>query len=132
MIIKNKPQRPKKAVVIETMDCESVSLDTVVAWVNSFEGIEFKNVILGVEWSGYDCADSQASFRRKESDAEFQVKLDAYKKRLNTYNLWYATNKDEIEAELARREEVHVQRAARNIERERARLEKALAKLDKK
>jgi len=132
MILKKKPQKPKRKTHPEVRDCYGESLQTLVDWVHSFAGAELSEVTIETSHDGCGGFDLEASFNRKESDEEFQARVTSYQRKLKIYSGWYAANKKEIEAELSRREEAHIQRSNRNMEIERARLQKRLSQLDKK
>jgi hypothetical protein len=133
MILKKKPQKPKRKTHPESMNCDGASLQSIVDWVHSFDGAELKEVTIdSYRYGSHGEEELEASFNRTESDKEFQARVTSYQRKLKIYNGWYAANKKEIEAELVRRQELFVARSNRNVAAERVRLQKRLAQLDKK
>ena len=74
--------------------------------------------------NGYDGV-IEVCFERRETPAEYQVRLKTYFKKLETYTKWYEENSVEIEEEIKKREKVKEESATN----EEKRLEARLAKL---
>lgn len=65
------------------------------------ENVDNNSVCFHTE--GYCNADCCFEYTQEETDAEFAVRLEQYKKDLKKYNEWYSENKEEVERILSER-----------------------------
>lgn len=77
-----------------------------------------------LEDQGYDSSDFNVIGIRKETDAEFKRRENAYKRALKSYNEWYEKNKDKIEAEIQSRERKAKEKKQAEVKRLEAKLKK--------
>jgi hypothetical protein len=140
MIIRKRPVKPKRKTFTLSLDAEDYTLSQIKFNIEytlaeagySEEEIE-ENVgydTIKMEMYGYEYERTVAAvINLPESNAEFQRRENTYRRQLKEYNEWKKDNKEEIEAELKRREDKKNKELQRQIEKEEARLAKLKSKL---
>lgn len=121
MKLKAKPKPPKRKV--KSLD-ESLpynySVDYVMNVANRW-GVSYKEAIIDRYY---------IRATRDETDGEFLIKQAEFSQRLATYNAWYQANKKAIDKEIVKRKTAAKKKAEGKIAKEKARLQKELAKYD--
>jgi hypothetical protein len=140
MRIRKRPVKPKRKTFTLSLDAEDYTLSQIKFNIEytlaeagySEEEIE-ENVgydTIKMEMYGYEYERTVAAvINLPESNAEFQRRENTYRRQLKEYNEWKKDNKEEIEAELKRREDKKNKELQRQIEKEEARLAKLKSKL---
>lgn len=129
MRIRRKPNKPKRKDHIK-QDLGLGYYDMVDTTLQQFidaipEGIDFSDVFLEDD-SYYDEHNIRIYHIRRETDEEFQKRMDKYEVALQRYNKWYAENKEAVENELARRDKSKNDKISKQLENAK----KLVAKLE--
>ena len=123
MKLRAKPQKPERKIIEEKTEIHYYSnLESLVQWATQYTLDLTKAQIESESW---DEPNYYLSVKYKETDAQYDKRLLAYKKRLEQYDDWYNKNKEKIDAELNKSEGILDEKARREI----TLLEKKLDKL---
>ena len=95
--MKRKPTKPKRKKETVIFSCNYENLQAVVEWATEHKA-DFKDVEFAPS-SDYDSDGNEAWVQVKESDTEFQKRMDNYRSSLAVYNKWYKKNKEILEEE---------------------------------
>lgn len=116
--MKPKPQKPERKIIINHVDIpfrkDNFTLEDLRDKID--EIVSSDNYVSSSVYEAwiddcYECGPSKQcetilEFSFWEPEEDYQKRLDKYHKDLKKYNDWYEKNRDKIEAELVRREEV--------------------------
>ena len=132
-----KPTKPIRRTNIEDRHYISngALLSQIVHWAESLghplEKVEVDEDHEGEYGSYTEYSRHYFKISREESEEEYGIRLDCYETDLSAWNVWYAENKEEIEATLLARKEEANATHKKTLEREKKRLEKELKALEK-
>lgn len=125
MRLKSPPTKPKKIKKLRRrLDIDNKTLQDVIDWASSFN-TDYKNIVFNQDWYSEDSCDIQATCEIDETEAEYQVRLRAYKQEKKAYDQWYEDNQVEIEEILTKRRMAYEEARNKQIEK----LEKELKEL---
>lgn len=138
--MRRKPSRPtRKKIPVHRSMYDSISGEEILKILAEADdqGVEPKDVLLHIETYWDDC-EHAFKWDRPETDEEYQVRLEKYKKDLQKWKDWATKNKEKIDKyeqeqrAKAIEEAEHQQRMAEKEKRRRLKkLEKELAVLKK-
>lgn len=148
--IRKKPQRPKRKTITDSFwinTClHGVSLDAIEFHLRQQVKVQIEQNVyyqkIGLDLADYsnlrlkedsdwDDYSLYVLGDRQETDLEFNERLNAYKRNLKKYNKWYAENKNNIAAELDRREKEKENKKEREAEAKEKQIKKLEAELKK-
>jgi len=139
MRMKKMPNRPVR--YMERKECPIGDGDTLDKIARFFIDIGIHPTEVRFEcYNDYDDYVSCSFYASApESEEAFNAKIAKYELKLQAYNAWYERNKESIEVELAKKQEQAKEkkikaeeRAKKNLELDRIRTAKELARIDKK
>lgn len=133
MKLRPKPKKPVNSLVSRRMN---VCFETIGSIYDKLVELGINPYVAKVEYelsySPCECDEHFVEYKSPRwTEEEFKDELSRYEKRLDTYNKWYEANKDEIEAELAKRKKEKVEKEKKRAEIEKIKKEKEIAKLQK-
>jgi hypothetical protein len=126
MRLRRKPKKPVRIIrqeqVIKLYDSDYLDL---------LEGIDLGSATFHHDRNSYDSCSTYVSSYRSETDEEFTKRMARYEKNLAAYNKWERDNKEAIEKEKKKRKKKAAKTARKDLEKERERLKKAQATIEK-
>jgi len=133
MRLKGKPSKPKRKIVYETYPAyDGTTLQNIVDF---FLGNDFSQVYIDIDkdcdYGGYCDVTPYFRLKRPETDEEFAVRMETYKKRLATYEEWYKENEEDIKEEKKKRAIAAKEKMLKETAKEKSRLEKMKKNLEK-
>jgi len=141
MKIKRKPTKPKRKTLKFTesfylSSYEPLTMEHMFNKIKEQAGPDTKlsDVTCQEVCSGYDYEAAEVYLRceRLQTDEEYQVSIDEYKKKKKEYDAWFKDNEAEIEKELTarkKRERTQAQRRKDQLLKSRAKIDEELEKL---
>jgi hypothetical protein len=130
--LRGKPRKPVRKKRIERTYCLYCGMSVAEMLALLPEGMDLSIPTFSIDY-GYDTdIEIMLSYYEQEPEEHFAARMATYEKKLATYNTWYEENKDAIEAELARREEIEQKLLAKKLRREKQKALNALREAKKK
>jgi len=128
--IRSKPVKPELADRLRRFELfDSVSLCEVVA---EFDGYDLKEVRIDYDFDSLDERVYSFVGKRKESEEEFQEKLNSYYTSMDSYDRWYRENEWVIIEELERRSKIEQRKDKNNKLNESLRIAEEIKRLQVK
>lgn len=127
--LRGKPKKPirKKAIPFEVGIYCGQSVEELLADLPKDMDLSVAEIDYTYGYGRHD-VEMVVKYTRIETNEEFAARMSTYKKRLATYEKWYAENKEAIEEETLRRKKEKAWKEEKRLSRQK---QKAIAELRK-